>query len=423
MEIICLCGSGFLYIIPLLSTANCARYPTSQMEIMNDMQTIPDPSWVLRIFNGLLQGCEFTLTQPRTLFVVGSAEYLRDNQQPLCVPSDALYIPLEQGGCNFEVLISDTSISGVTLRILSEPNVQERLCNKQTLEHVGGLRFALRPAAEPWDAALLGTLDEALPAATGNGARPAPIWLGVFAGLAALAVVTGGWYVSRPNPVTDIHALVDGSSADFTVLQGRDHTLYAFASSERDASWGRHVLERSHYKPATKVLNPLDEQKRLQQLVVRAEPGLAWHGIDLSDPAQPRLLISNQRNLLTPTLQQRLTNLLREAAPYARDVEILGRDDQQLSGAAEQGLKRLGLPYSKTVQADSVTFTLQGALQDAELQAAREYISGFTRQWGDRYVHFVVELHDDWLKGKSFQYGPQGYVKMAPASWYFPKPI
>jgi len=81
------------------------------------------------------------------------------------------------------------------------------------------------------------------------------------------------------------------------------------------------------------------------------------------------------------------------------------------------------LPYHRSAQANSITFTVQGALADTELQAVRDYVSGFYRQWGDRYVHFEIELHDDWLKGKSFQYGPQGYIKMTPSSWYFPKPI
>ena len=44
-------------------------------------------------------------------------------------------------------------------------------------------------------------------------------------------------------------------------------------------------------------------------------------------------------------------------------------------------------------------------------------------QWGDRYVHFAIELKDDWMKGKSFQYGADGYIKMTPSSWYFPKPL
>jgi type III secretion system PrgH/EprH family protein len=391
---------------------------------MNDMQDAQDASWVLRIFNGPLQGCEFKLVERRTLFMVGPQERFCDNQQPLSIPADALYIPLARDGCNFEVLVTGNAVTGLNLRILGEGDVQERVCAKQTLESVGGLRFAVRPANEPWDDALLGADDPPLlEVLEGRGKNTAPPWAGAVAGLVAVALLAGGWYWLRPNPIADVQTLISGSSAGFTVLHGRDRTLYAFAASERDANWGRQVLERSQHKPTTRVLTPADEQDRLQRLVAAAEPALAWHSIDLSDPGQPQLLVSNQRNLLTPALQQRLTTLLREAAPYARDVTVAGRDDQQLAGLAEQGLKRLGLSYSRSAHANSVTFTLQGSLRDVELQAVREYVAGFYRQWGDRYVHFAIELHDDWLKGKSFQYGPQGYVKMAPSSWYFPKPI
>ena len=391
---------------------------------MNKMQDIPTPCWVLRVFNGPLQGCEFKLTERRTLFVVGSQDRLCDQQQPLSMPADALYIPLDLDGCNFEVLISDTSVNGVTLRILLEAQTEGRTCSKQTLESVGGLRFALRPEHEPWDHALLAAAQPA-PAAprVEQGSKAFPKWLGAVAGLALAVLLAAGWYVSRPNPVANVQVLIGGASGGFTVLPGRDRTLYAFASSERDASWGRQVLERSKYQPPTTVVTVADEQDRLQRMLANAEPALAWHTIDLSRPAVPRLLVSNQRNLLTPALQQRLTTLLREAAPYADDVVISGQDDQQLAGLAELGLKRLGLPYQRSAQANSITFTVQGALADTELQAAREYVSGFYRQWGNRYVHFAIELHDDWLKGKSFQYGPQGYIKMTPSSWYFPKPI
>jgi len=388
------------------------------------MQDTPTPAWVLRVFNGPLQGCEFKLTERRTLFVVGSQDRLCDQQQPLSMPADALYIPLDLDGCNFEVLIGDTSINGVTLRILLEAQTEERTCSKQTLESVGGLRFALRPENESWDHALLAAAEPAQTALrVEQGLKPFPKWLGAAAGLAVAVLLAAGWYVTRPNPIADVQVLIGGSSCGFTVLPGRDRTLYAFAASERDASWGRQVLERSKYQSPTTVVTVADEQDRLQRMLANAEPALAWHSIDLSRPAVPQLLVSNQRNQLTPALQQRLTGLLREAAPYADEVVISGRDDQQLAGLAEQGLKRLGLPYHRSAQANSITFTVQGALADTELQAVRDYVSGFYRQWGDRYVHFEIELHDDWLKGKSFQYGPQGYIKMTPSSWYFPKPI
>jgi len=127
--------------------------------------------------------------------------------------------------------------------------------------------------------------------------------------------------------------------------------------------------------------------------------------------------------LLTPPLQRELETLLKNATPYAKAFVVRSADDRDLTRRAEQGLARLAVPYERQDKDASVTFTVQGSLQDTELSAVRDFVNEFYQLWGDRYVHFAVELKDDWLKGKSFQYGPKGYIKMTPSSWYFPKPL
>ena len=87
------------------------------------------------------------------------------------------------------------------------------------------------------------------------------------------------------------------------------------------------------------------------------------------------------------------------------------------------GLARQALPFRRHNHPDSVTFVIEGSLDDGELQRARQFVDGYYRQWGSRYVQFATELKDDWLKGKSFKYGNQGYVKMETGHWYFPKPL
>lgn len=390
------------------------------------MQDSPAQRWVLRIFNGPLQGCEFQLTERRTLFVVGSQGRFCDQEHPLSVPADAIYVPLERDGLNFEIHIKDNVDNGVFLRVLAEDAADERVCKAQCLESVGGLRFALRADDETWDESVLNSAAQPQPQPVpGSILSPAafPRWGMGLAGVVVFALIAGAWYLTRPNPVDDIQALIAGAGADYVVLRGSDHRVYVFAASERDANWGRQVLARNPVGSSTRLMTPNNESQRLEWLLLDAEPALAYHRIDLSDPAVPRLLVSNQRNLLTPALHQRLTQTLLKAAPYARDVVIEGRDDWMLARQAEQGLERLAVPYHRQVGPDGVTFSLEGSLQDTEIEAVRAYVSGFYQQWGDRYVHFAIELKDDWLKGKSFQYGPNGYVKMAPSSWYFPKPI
>jgi type III secretion system PrgH/EprH family protein len=392
--------------------------------MVNSMQRTSAAKCVLRVFNGPLQGCEFILAQRRNFFVVGSEVVFCSVERPLTVPEDAIYIPLEFGGCNFEILLEDDGRSGCIVRVLSDDGVIERPMSFQTQESVGGLRVAVRALDEAWQDALLGQLSAVSlePETSRVFAVRSQLALAgaAFVLLAGLAVVA--WHSSRPNPVSNIEALIAGANSSMAVVNGRDRAVYVFADSERDAGWGRQVLVRNGYA-ATQVLTTYDERARLQGLLATLAPQLAYHHLDLSDPVIPRLLISRQRNLLTTELQSQLENALIAAAPYAREVKIVLADDDELVRLAEEGLQRLALPFTRYTHVDSVTFTVEGSLEDADLQALGGFVVGFNQLWGERYVHFAIELKDDWLNGKSFQYGPQGYVKMTPSSWYFPKPL
>lgn len=375
--------------------------------------------YVLRILNGPLQGCEFPLGDDSTLFVVGTMDLLAEGALCASVPAEAIFVPLGNGGCNFEVLGDQATPDGLPLRLLGDP-VEVRQCAFQARVQIGGLHIALRLENQAWAPELLGEFDTR-PVGPANliGWR-APWTRGSLCALAlgASVVVAGLWWLPTPAPETDVRALINGASAEVQVLSGRDHAVYVFASSERDANWSRQVLSR-HDAVDGKVLMLDQERRRLEQLLVEHDPQLAWHYLDLKDPALPRLVLSSQRNLLTPVRQAKLLDALLAAAPYAGDIEVQMQDDGLLADLAQGGLQRLSLAFRRVEQRDSVTFAVEGDLQDSELAAARQYVSSFYRQWGDRYVHFTVGLKDDALKGKSFQTGPQGYVKTGSSSWHF----
>lgn len=388
------------------------------------MQDSPATQCVLRVFNGPLQGCEFDLAQQRTLFVVGSEATFCSIEQPLSVPEDAIYIPLEGGGRNFEVLLGGNDGSGCVVRILGDEGVVDRLVPFQSLENISELLIAVRPLDEVWRSELL-VQGPAVLAALEPARVPSTVSWRVAVG-AVLAIMAGlamfAWYASRPTPVSSVEALIAGGNNSMVVVYGRDRAIYVFADSERDAAWGRQVLVRNGYS-ATQVMTTYDERRRLESLVSSLAPQLAYHRMDLSDPRVPQLWISRQRSLLPPGLQRRLVSALVAVAPYAREIKIVQSDDEELLHTAEQGLQRLALSFTQHKHAGGVTFTVEGSLEDAELQALGDFVTAFGQQWGERYVHFAFELKDDWLKGKSFQYGPQGYIKMTPSSWYFPKSL
>lgn len=380
--------------------------------------------WVIRIFNGSLQGAEFILSQPRTLFVVGPQNTFCHDAQSPSMPPDALYIPVEEGGQNFEVIIDDDTPDGLTIRLPDTSTCEELFCTAQTIEQVGFLRIAVRPVDDTWAPGFLsGAEQDNTQSPVPRRVPTFPWWTASLLGILMIGCMAGAGWMSRSSAVDDVQHLIKGAISESAVLPGRDHQLYVFAQSERDAQWERQVFERNPQASRVQVLTASQESLRLGKLIRQSDPDLAWHRIDLSSPSEPRLLVSTQRTLLTPTLEQRLRDKLLEAAPYALSVLIEGLDDEFVAANAESGLKQLAVPYQRLAAgADNLTFTLQGSLGDAQLEAARRYIADFYRQWGDRYVHFAVELKDDWLKGKSFQYGPEGYVKMTPSSWYFSQP-
>ncbi|WP_413794738.1 MULTISPECIES: PrgH/EprH family type III secretion apparatus protein [unclassified Pseudomonas] len=374
---------------------------------------------VLRILNGPLQGCEFALGEGTTVFVVGAVELLGEGTLSASVPAEAIFVPLETGGCNFEVLADQITPQGVPLRVLGD-SVEVRHAAFQARVQIGGLYIALRAQDEAWAPELFNHPPAAPdPVAAPQAWRsPRTRWIACGLVLAALAVALG--FVAQPGPApeTDVRALIAGTSAQVQVLGGRDEVVYVFVSSERDAGWSRQVLTRHPSLDGT-VLSLDLERRRLEQVLIDHDPQLAWHALDLKDPSVPRLRLSAQRNLLTPDSQARLIETLLVAAPYARDVVVQMQDDRVLADLAQGGLQRLSLAFRRVEHSDSVTFAVEGNLQDAELAAAHQYVDDFYRQWGDRYVHFTVELKDDGLKGKSFQTGPQGYVKTSASSWHF----
>lgn len=375
---------------------------------------------VLRILNGPLQGCEFPLGETTTLFVVGPVDLLGQGTLTASVPADAIFVPLEEGGCNFEVLAAEMTPDGLPLRLLDE-SLETRHCPFQARVQIGGLQIALRHEDQCWTPEVLGQP----PCAPSDANRvqwwrsPLTGWIAGGTAMAVLVAAVSLWSMPVPVPETDVRVLIAGASAEAQVLSGRDHAIYVFVDSERDAGWSRQVLMR-HNARSGKVLVTDQERRRLEQLLVDFDPQLAWHTLDLKEPSVPRLLLSAQRNLLTPQKQAKLLDALLAAAPYARDITVQMQDDNLLADLAQEGLQRLSLGFNRSEHADSVTFAVTGNLQDSELAAARRYIDSFYRQWGDRYVSFTVELKDDSLKDKSFQTGPQGYIKMTSSSWHFP---
>ncbi len=74
--------------------------------------------------------------------------------------------------------------------------------------------------------------------------------------------------------------------------------------------------------------------------------------------------------------------------PYIKDIKVVEIDDKQLVLEAEQGLRSLGIKYSKKHVGDYYSYNINGELNDSEILRLKYFINEFYRQWGREYVIF-----------------------------------
>ncbi|WP_232434392.1 PrgH/EprH family type III secretion apparatus protein [Pseudomonas asplenii] len=369
---------------------------------------------VLRVGSGLLQGCEFRLCNSRTLFIVGAADLLGDDGLVAAVPDEAIFVPLERRGCNFEVLLGPQE---ARLRILGD-EVELREVVFQRNERIGELLIALRPEGEPWAPGLFDAVLPSEPMKAARDVRPllkrVVVTVLLFILLAVCAAVSS---LPMESSRADIAALLAGTREVPSVQQGRDGRVYVFVTSEHDADWSRQVLMRQRIPG--RVLDVLDEGRRLESLLVERLPALKVLRVDLSQPASVRVL-HGAGGRPDAELRQQVSRLLFGEAAYVQQVDFEARDEHLLATLAARGLEQLGLPFEQIGQGEGTLFKVAGDLRDAEREEARRFVDGFYRRWGNRGVRFDIELRDDPFKGHSFQAGPEGYIKTGHSSWHFP---
>lgn len=384
---------------------------------------------VIRLLNSSLCGCEFLLSPGRTLFVVGKRSSLVTHDSIPDLPEDTLFIPLEQGGVNFEVVFSASSPEDILLRELpgDENKTSENKVIFNHVMYVGALALALRPEHLLWSPEIIANQIANQKAKRSEEFRSRPRYTPTLIALAiaALLLLAGGyWLWNTPQQQTnELSMLLGNENQRFLVLPGRDKTLYVVAANERDASWAQQVIAQGDNSDPAKVISSEGENERVARWLADNYPTLAYYRLQLADPRRPQLWISRQRSMMSNDGLQMLNSRLMSLLPYTNRIDIVSIDDATAVHQAEAELKRQALPYSRSDQTDGVTFVIQGALDDGELLRARQFVDNYYRQWGGRYVQFAIELKEDWLKGHSFQYGDQGYVKINPSHWYFPKPL
>lgn len=117
-------------------------------------QRVSEPM-VLRLLNGMLNGCEFALKTERVLVIVSGSTDSELLSATEGLPDDTIFLPFSENGVNFEIECYIDSDDTVRIRELYGDNTLENKVSLNKVVDVSGTRFALKRAGDQWSAEVL----------------------------------------------------------------------------------------------------------------------------------------------------------------------------------------------------------------------------------------------------------------------------
>nr|WP_241391626.1 PrgH/EprH family type III secretion apparatus protein [Yersinia frederiksenii]ULG19984.1 type III secretion system protein PrgH [Yersinia frederiksenii] len=378
---------------------------------------------VLRVLNGLLNGCEFIIDSERLLVVVGTDSVSASLESFVELPSDTIFIPQNENGINFEITLNQDDENQISLRELGgdEPTIRNISFNSRV--QVGDVIFALREKDDKWESDILGlSIENPI-----NGSkwtlsgRKKNVFIYVIVVFFFLIVSgTGYWFYNTVDSnMKRLNKTLANSNNELRLIQGNDRIVYVFTEDQRKAIWVNQVIERGDYTNAVRVIYPEKETEHIYSWLNDHLPNLKYFRLQLDNVLIPRLMVSKQRSHLTDNQMAEMRTQLMSVMPYAKDVEILEINDNDLINQAEEELGSLGLDYKQKKTNDYISYSVGGELGDGELIRLQSFVDNFYHQWGREFIRFNISLENDNLKDKSFSYGDYDYVKLGPGQWLF----
>lgn len=385
-------------------------------------------AYKLKLLSGALDGVEFSLLPGDTVFCVGRARELNEGGlgTTLAQADNVFYIP-------------DDRIEAVfLLRCMEEggaPELRERAEGGwvpsplpiNTVLHIAGLMMAVRREEEAWSAEVV---DHRLPvivpqnastAAAGNGGAAA-VWRNwrwwPVAAMVVLLGCGGGWLLyERQQPAAQVRTLestLARSPYQYTVVAGRDGSVYAFSESAEAVAWGQRASLRAG-RANDVYLQLHQETARLGELLDRA--GLVYAVIRLSIPDRPEVVLMSGADDVGR--RKRAGDLLASNMPYAESVRVRLISDAQLLSIAQSELHARGISTRVEPGGGRASLVNDVFLDDAALYSMARYRDEFVRTWGDRRIGIRIRLWDDLLQGRSYKYSRDQLLSVGEGRWEF----
>jgi type III secretion system PrgH/EprH family protein len=191
--------------------------------------------------------------------------------------------------------------------------------------------------------------------------------------------------------------------------------IQVFSTTASGAQWIRQLLLKAPPGYPVRVASLQDERRRVETRL--DNEGVRFVTVRLEDPARPTLVVIADA---TEAEKARALEAVRAAMPYSRTFAVAEVTLRSLDEQAQALLSATASPFSRAERKDGATYLITGALGDESLASLQQLVGQFSQKWGTRSIDFRVQIRTDWLKGKTYREGGDGYVLLDPASWFFP---
>lgn len=384
---------------------------------------------VVRLLNGILRGCEFTLFEGNTHFLSVDENSIREQYKGTLTPDNTIFIPAEQDDVSFEIVVKQRDTCEVFVRELLNNISSMRAVSENKVITVGGVAFAWRNEQSEFLEEILSgeRLDNVVepPSRAADTIKKSKGgWykaLVVIVLLSSASILSYGYLTGTQRQINSVSTLLNFSSDKYQIVHARDNLIYVFANDEKAADWATQTMLRNLLRQQVNVINMRTEEERISRWVETYWPAMQFHQVRLNDPQNPIIRISTERNRFIDKLQDDFVFSIKEKFPYIDSIKLDNLEDKTIRSIAEQGLKKMALSFREIDNGDTITFVIHGVIEDGMLESIKNFVNQYYQQWGGRYIRFSVELETDWFKDKSFKFGEQSYIKLGAGHWYFPK--
>lgn len=384
--------------------------------------------YVVRFINTRLAGCEYVIREERASFVVADRSALASAQLQSHDPA-TIYVLDDNITTCFDI-VYNAAMPLPLLVINHDGQTDSRTINFHQTVEADGVSFVLRPEGSEWQEASAET-----PAAPGEEAIPMPAaaraeprsrgWtVKMLSLLLLLAAGVTGYYLLGQQDQRQLNQLaltLGGKPQAFQTFVGRDASVYVLAREPISNAWAWQSLIKNNIANQYTVLSARSAEENIAREITARWPQVKFHGVRFDVPGRPEIILSLERaKMINQQQLDQVSAKLLSLFSWASGFSFSYLSDGSIADNAEQGLVSIVPHFDRRNNNDSVTFSVNSTLNDSELNALKAFVTDFRSKWKGNYIQFDIRLEDNRLKGKSWRYGTDSYIKITADQWHFP---